>query len=169
MDLDINQIKGEKFLKIENVQEKSGKLIFYYREGNNKQCSRLPFIKKGENYVFNHGRFNINCNKSELINEINKNCFYYLTGAYKSYLKSERDKRHEVKTQELKARLTKELKQGDLVVRYGCTPHRSFRIIEVDSFSDYGVTGFYVKSNLDKTTEYTQLSWKYIKGKYGEV
>jgi len=169
VDLDINQIKGETFIKIEDVKEKGDKLIFYYRRDNNKQCSKLVFIKKGENYVFNHGRFNINCSKSELVNEINKNCFYYLTGAYDSYLKSERDKRHEVRTQELKARLTKELKQGDLVVRYGCTLHRSLRIIEVDSFSDYGVTGFYLDSRLNKTGEYTTLSWKYIKGKYGEV
>ena len=165
--IDITNI-NTRYRHVEKVRETKDKLIIYWKEYYNKTLNKLIFIKDDNYYIANfidHYQNNsIKCKEDCLVDEINKHGFETLTYAQQYLDKSIADKKKAEKVKKIKMKLLSTLKSGDLVERIGKTPNNGYYIIEVESFNDYGVTGFYLNHSLGKSMEYTQVSWRYIKG-----
>ena len=165
--IDITKI-NTKYRHIEKIRNNKDKLIIYWKEPPSKTLKKLSFTKQDDFYVadfIDYYQYNsIKCKEEYLVNEINKHGFETLTYAQQYLDKSIADKKKTEKVKKMKAELLPILKQGDLVERVGKTPNLGYYIIEVETFNDYGVTGFYLTHSLKKSMEYTQVSWRYIKG-----
>lgn len=165
--IDINKI-NTKYRHIEKVKDTKDKFIIYWKESYNKTLNKLTFLKDADYYIANfidcYKANSIKCKEESLVDEINKQGFETLTYAQQYLDKSVADKKKAEKVKKVKTELMGLLKPGDLVERIGKTPNNGYYIMEVESFNDYGVTGFYLNHNLKRSMEYTQVSWNYIKG-----
>lgn len=165
--IDITKI-NTKYRHIEKIKDNKDKLIIYWKESHNKTLNKLSFMKQDDYYVANfincYQSNSIKCKEECLVDEINKQGFETLTYAQQYLDKFIADKKKAEKVKRIKSELMSTLKPGDLVERIGKTPNNGYYIIEVESFNDYGVTGFYLNHNLKRSMEYTQVSWCYIKG-----
>lgn len=171
MMIDITKI-NTKYRHIQKVKETKDKLIIYWKESYNKTLNKLIFIKDGDYYIANYiDCYEVNsikCKEECLVDEINKHGFETLTYAQQYLDKFIADKKKTEKVKKIKTELMGSLKPGDLVERIGKTPNNGYYILEVESFNDYGITGFYLNHNLKRSMEYTQVSWNYIKGIFKE-
>lgn len=152
---------------IEKIVEKKDTITIYWREKYNKTLRNVKFKIEGD-YVI--GDFNgykpihIACLKKDLVEEINKYSFSAIINQYEYVRKKEARDKKKAKVVKLKTELMSTLKTGDVVERIGKTPNLGLYLIKVDEVDDYGISGFYIRSNGERTNEYTKLSWDYIKG-----
>lgn len=169
--IDISKInKGYTSLEIDKVVERGNKLIFYYKERWNKNYKTLPLDICGEYIIADFKGYNpvyIKCKREELVTEINKlECgFATLFNQYEFIKKRKAEEKKFIKDKERKEQLLKTLKIGDIVERIGKTPNLRMSKILVQEISDYGVSGFYLRHDGNRSGEYTCVSWKYIRRK----
>lgn len=156
------------YIVIDKVVEKKDSIVFYWRDKYNKNSKRVVF-KVEEPYVI--GNFNgykhiyIKCLRENLVEEINKVGFSAIVNQVEYTRKKEAKERKTIKVANLKAELINSLKEGDIVERVGKTPCLGLYLIQVEKVTDYGISGFYVRENGERTNEYTTVAWDYIKGK----
>lgn len=157
---------GTNYLVIEGIVDKGNKIYIKYRDKYCKTVKTLviKFDEEGY-YTFDIGRTHIKCTRETLVEEINKQTFNSFVHNYEA-LKTDKA-REERKSKGVATRtlLKDTLKQGDIVERYGKTPNLGLSLIEVEKTSDYGVSGFYLFHNRERSSEYTTVSWDYIKRK----
>ncbi len=161
---DINMYSYE---VIDKIVEKKDSIIIYWRDKYNKNLKRVVF-KVEEPYVI--GNFNgykhiyIKCLRENLVEEINKVGFSAISNQVEYLRKKEAKERKAIKVANLKAELMNFLKEVYIVKRVGITPCLGLSLIQVEKVTDYGISGFYVRENGERTNEYTTVAWDYIKG-----
>jgi len=159
--------KGISSLQIDKVVEKNNKLIFYYKERWNKNYKRLPLQVEDGYVIADFGNINFRVKEYQLIETINnlEFGFWSLVSQYERLKQQEAKDKKNVKDGIKKKELLKITKVGDILERIGKTPNLGLNKILVDKISDYGISGFYLFNNGERSNEYTTVLWKYIKGR----
>lgn len=157
---------GTNYIIIEGIVDKGDKISIKYKE---KYCktTKTIIIKFDEEgyYTFDRGNIHIKCTRETLVEEINNLTFSYFAANYEGLKTDKAREKRKSKGVATRTLLKDTLKQGDIVERYGKTPNLGLYLIEVEKTSDYGVSGFYLFRNRERSNEYTTVLWDYIKGK----